>query len=75
MRFPGERLEKENLHEASSSGDHDVLDIGEGFKLGGAGQERGILPNTKVLKELPATGMATSCADEEVRLAKGVHGD
>lgn len=39
-------------HEASSSSDHDILDIWQRFELGATSQDRGLLPDTKILKEL-----------------------
>lgn len=38
-------------HEASSSGNHDVLDIWKRLKLGGALEDRRLLPDAIVLKE------------------------
>jgi hypothetical protein len=41
------------VHEARAAGDHDVLDIGEGLELGGAGEEWRLLPHADILEELP----------------------
>lgn len=55
----------DSLHEASASGDHDVLDIREGLELGAARENGRLLPNAIVFEEAwPSTvGVAiTICA-------------
>lgn len=44
----------EDVHEARSTGDHDILDIGVRLELGRAREDRGILPDAEVLEELLA---------------------
>lgn len=44
-----------NLHEASTTGDHNVLDTGKRLELGATGEDRGILPDAKLLKEVCAS--------------------
>lgn len=39
-------------HEASTSSDHNILDIWQRLKLGATSQDWGLLPDTKILKEL-----------------------
>ena len=48
---------RECVHEPSSSGDHDVLHIGQRGELGSPDEYRGVLPDTIVLeKALPPVG-------------------
>lgn len=49
-----------DLHEAGSSGDHDVLHIWQRLEFGCASQYWGLLPDAKVLKEVLA-GAIDAC--------------
>ncbi len=47
------------LHEAGAAGDHDVLDIRQRLELGAAREQRGVLPDAKVLEEAIATAIGS----------------
>lgn len=40
------------IHEAGAACYHDVLDIGQGFELGGAGEQRRLPPDAIVLEDV-----------------------
>lgn len=47
------------LHEAGSSGDHDVLHIWQRLEFGGPRQDWGLLPDAEVLEEVLAGAIDT----------------
>jgi hypothetical protein len=47
-----------HVHEASTSSDHDILDIRERFELGAADEHWSILPHAIILEEAGAIAMA-----------------
>lgn len=62
-------METRAIHEASSSCDHDILDIREWLELGGTSEDRRIFPDAVVFEEVVASAIGT-CMDGESKLLR-----